>query len=160
MPFFEGVRTGHGRRSVSSDSLLLDHHIRDFVSGQQQNLEASSSEAIELNDQNQDRASLTRFREDEDNIENNKLQSPHDEATPFEDDRDGMYSTITSWVPEIFSVLVASCCLIAIFIILAKFNGQLQPDWPYASTLNLSTLIALIATILRSTLAFVIDSGM
>lgn len=47
----------------------------------------------------------------------------------------------------------------AIFIILIKFNNQEQPKWSYASTLNLSTLIALTATVLRAMLQIVLDAG-
>lgn len=63
------------------------------------------------------------------------------------------------WTWEMVSMLVAIGCLIAIFVILAKSDDQEQPKWPYASTLNLSTLIALIATILRLMLGNVLGAG-
>lgn len=63
------------------------------------------------------------------------------------------------WIWEIASMVVAVCCLLAIFIILVKFNRQEQPSWLYARTLNLSTLIALLATFLRWMLANVLDAG-
>lgn len=63
------------------------------------------------------------------------------------------------WIWEIVSMVVAVCCLLAIFITLAKFNRQEQPNWPYARTLNISTLIALLATILRSLLENVLAAG-
>lgn len=56
-------------------------------------------------------------------------------------------------------MVVAVCCLLAIFITLAKFNRQEQPDWLYARTLNLSTLIALLATVLRWMLENVLEAG-
>lgn len=98
----------------------------------------------------------------EENVESNektKLQPPGNKqlGAPTVDDEHG---EIAAWIPEIWSICVAICCLIAIFTLLARFDGQRQPDWPYASALNLSTLIALVATILRSMLATVIDSGM
>lgn len=63
------------------------------------------------------------------------------------------------WIWEIVCMFVAVCCLLAIFITLAKFDHQEQPNWPYARTLNLSTLIALLATILRSMLENVLGAG-
>lgn len=63
------------------------------------------------------------------------------------------------WTLEMGSMLLACGCLIAIFTILAKFNNQEQPKWPYASTLNLSTIVALIATILRLMLGNVLGAG-
>lgn len=63
------------------------------------------------------------------------------------------------WTLEMGSMLLAFGCLIAIFAILAKFNNQEQPKWPYASTLNLSTIVALIATILRLMLGNVLGAG-
>lgn len=54
---------------------------------------------------------------------------------------------------------VAVCCLLAIFITLAKFDHQEQPEWPYARTLNLSTLVALLATTLSSMLENVLNAG-
>lgn len=63
------------------------------------------------------------------------------------------------WTLEIGSMLLACGCLIAIFTILTKFNNQEQPKWPYASTLNLSTIVALIATILRLMLGNVLGAG-
>lgn len=68
-------------------------------------------------------------------------------------------SLLKVWASEIAALVTAFCCLAAIYIILAKFNDQQQPNWPYARTLNLSTLIALIATILRSMLEAVLGSG-
>lgn len=66
---------------------------------------------------------------------------------------------VGDWIWEIVSLLVAVCCLVAIFTILAQFDDKEQPEWPYASTLNLSTLIALLATVLRSMLENVLGAG-
>lgn len=63
------------------------------------------------------------------------------------------------WTLEMASMFMAIGCLIAIFILLAKYNDQEQPKWPHASTLNLSTLVALIATILRLMLGNVLGAG-
>lgn len=69
------------------------------------------------------------------------------------------FGRVRSWAWEIISMLVATCCLVAIFIILSKFNHQEQPQWHLSRTLNLSTLIALIATVLRSMLENVLNAG-
>lgn len=63
------------------------------------------------------------------------------------------------WILEMVSMFFAIGCLIAMFILLTKYNGQEQPEWPYASTLNLSTLVALMATILRLMLGNVLGAG-
>ncbi|KAF3764512.1 hypothetical protein M406DRAFT_330849 [Cryphonectria parasitica EP155] len=70
-----------------------------------------------------------------------------------------MAGRVRDWRSEIVALLVALCCLLAIFLISARFNNQQQPNWPYATTLNLSTLIALIATVLRSMLESILDSS-
>lgn len=64
-----------------------------------------------------------------------------------------------NWTLEMVSMFMAISCLIAIFIILTKYNDQEQPKWPHASTLNPSTLVALIATILRLMLGNVLGAG-
>lgn len=66
---------------------------------------------------------------------------------------------VEDWMWEIASMILVMCCLVAIFVTLAKFIYQEQPNWPYASTLNLSTLIALFATVLRSMLENVLAAG-
>jgi hypothetical protein len=48
-------------------------------------------------------------------------------------------------------------CFTAIVTILPPMQGQKQPRWPY--TLNLSTLTAILATILRSLLMEVVEEG-
>lgn len=69
------------------------------------------------------------------------------------------FGRVRNWAWEIVSMLVAACCLVAVFIILSEFNHQEQPQWPLSNTLNLSTLIALIATVLRSMLENVLNAG-
>lgn len=61
------------------------------------------------------------------------------------------------WAFEFLSFLIAVGSLVAIIAILSHFNNIEQPQWKYS--INLSTLIAFLATILRSMLAVIIDSG-
>lgn len=114
------------------------------------------SEAPE--DDNDQRYGVAVSEENGESNDKTELQSPGNKQLGAS--TDGEPGGIAAWIPEIWSICVAICCLIAIFALLARFDGQRQPDWPYASALNLSTLIALVATILRSMLATVIDSGM
>lgn len=65
----------------------------------------------------------------------------------------------TSWLAEISSLIAAIFCLIAIVVILTVYNNQKQPQWSAGETLNLSTLIAVLATILRSLLTGVVEAG-
>lgn len=59
------------------------------------------------------------------------------------------------WQWEIFNCVLAICMLGSMYSILLHYDGQSLPDW--GTTINLSTLIALMATILRIMLAFVVS---
>jgi hypothetical protein len=61
------------------------------------------------------------------------------------------------WAKECLLVLIATGLLIAIALILASYNHQPQPGWELG--LNLHTIIALLATIIRSTLVVVVEEG-
>lgn len=63
----------------------------------------------------------------------------------------------TLWWKEIISFLVASGALVAIVVILVMYNGQVQPSWKYS--VNLSTLIAILSTLLRALLVAVVEEG-
>lgn len=129
-------------------------------SGQTQLSQASSQEQLQqdvvLNNEQTQRIEQTQ----QDNAYINARASSSSASPP-------LLSTITKswfgraqdWACEIVSMLVAACCLVAIFVIFSKFNHQEQPQWPLSSTLNLSTLIALIATVLRSMLENVLNAG-
>lgn len=164
MDYFQRFRTGYGQRSLPGDSLLLDPYIRPFVSGQQQHdaFELNPSETTEY--ENYQGSVVAASEENGESNETSKLQSPNTSSkfhlTPAGAPTGHKNGGIAAWGPEILSICVAICCLVAVFTILATYDGQRQPDWPYASALNLSTLIALVATILRSMLATVIESGM
>lgn len=58
------------------------------------------------------------------------------------------------WKCEIFNCVLAIGMLGLMYGILRRYNGQRIPDW--GSAINLSTLIALMATLLRTMLVFVV----
>ncbi|KAK7917492.1 hypothetical protein PG985_011100 [Apiospora marii] len=66
---------------------------------------------------------------------------------------------LSQWTSEILSLFVAICCIVALFTTLAIFSGQKQPRLPYDNVLNLSTLVALLATVFRSMIENVLGSG-
>lgn len=64
---------------------------------------------------------------------------------------------LKTWWIEIVSLLIATAALIAIVVTLAKYDGQEQPAWSYA--INLNTLIAILATLLRACMVIVAEEG-
>lgn len=62
------------------------------------------------------------------------------------------------WLSETGCLVVAIAALIATVVILAKFDNQEQPHWPYANMLNLSALIAILATLSRSMVTLILES--
>lgn len=58
------------------------------------------------------------------------------------------------WKWEIFNCVLAIGMLASIFGVLKRYNGQRIPDW--GATINLSTLVALLATLLRVFLVYVV----
>lgn len=69
------------------------------------------------------------------------------------------YETAKSWIGEFLYLITAVSVLVAIVAILSRYNGREQPLWPYGDVLDLSALIALLATVLRSMLAGIIESS-
>lgn len=59
------------------------------------------------------------------------------------------------WRLELVSLVLAAGLIAAILGILARFNGDIVPRWPVG--INLNTLIALLATILRAALMVVVS---
>lgn len=59
------------------------------------------------------------------------------------------------WKWEIFNCALAIGMLVSMYSILLHYDGRRIPDW--GTAINLSTLIALMATILRTMLAFVVS---
>jgi hypothetical protein len=64
--------------------------------------------------------------------------------------------SVLDWKYEIIFLTVALAFLTSIAVVLAKFNYQKQPNWPYS--INLSSLVALLSTFLRAALLAVLDS--
>lgn len=71
--------------------------------------------------------------------------------------RAGYGRLAVAWWQEIVSFLFAAAFFVAIAIILAKYNGQEQPNWKYS--LNLSTLVAILSTLLRTSLVVVVEES-
>lgn len=57
-------------------------------------------------------------------------------------------SALTFWTWEIISLLLTIGLIVAIVVILSHFEGRPLPDWPFG--INLSTLLAMLSTILRT----------
>lgn len=70
----------------------------------------------------------------------------------------GTSRPIFSWLPEAGYLVVAVSALTATVAVLAKFDNQEQPHWPYADLLNLSALIAILATLLRSMVTLILEA--
>lgn len=60
------------------------------------------------------------------------------------------------WVWEILSLVFCLGLVAAIFAVLASFDGRRVPDWGFS--INLGTLVALLATIFRASLVMIIAS--
>lgn len=62
------------------------------------------------------------------------------------------------WLSEAVCLAAAIAALIATVVVLAKFDSQEQPHWPYANMLNLSALVAILATLLRSMVTLILEA--
>ncbi|CAG8057820.1 unnamed protein product [Penicillium salamii] len=65
-----------------------------------------------------------------------------------------LFSSVFLW--EILAMILASGLLLAIILILAKYNHQPQPDWRYVS---LNSVISWLSTIAKACLLFCITEG-
>ncbi|QDS68752.1 hypothetical protein FKW77_004803 [Venturia effusa] len=78
--------------------------------------------------------------------------------TAFDEDtgapRDGFKALATIWWKEIMSLFVAILALVAIALLLSFYDGKEQPAWKFS--LNLSTLTAILSTLLRVTVAVIV----
>lgn len=63
-----------------------------------------------------------------------------------------------SWTWEIVTIIIALGAVGSIMGVLARFNGQALPEWPYYITLN--ALIALLATVTTATMSISLDNGL
>lgn len=66
-------------------------------------------------------------------------------------------SIARQWWQEWTLILTSIGIFIAIVVILRRFHNEPQPDWKLG--LNLSTLIAILATLLRSSLVSIVEEG-
>ena len=62
------------------------------------------------------------------------------------------------WTLEIVTMAIAIGAVGAIMGVLARFNGQALPEWPYYITLN--ALIALLATVTTATMSLSLNNGL
>lgn len=72
---------------------------------------------------------------------------------------EGASRSIFVWLPEAFCLIIAIAALIAVGVTLGEFNDREQPDWSGAAMLNLSAVVALLATILRIMVAQVLEAS-
>ncbi|KAI1484466.1 hypothetical protein F5X96DRAFT_664094 [Biscogniauxia mediterranea] len=79
-------------------------------------------------------------------------QEQHAQKPPTSSTQRCHFFGIWSW--EFFTLGLSFASMSAIIAVLVHFNGQPFPQWPYEITLN--TLVALLATILRASMADVI----
>lgn len=139
------------RRKMSSDSLLESDQIHILVPQQPKVVDPGPYEGVEL-----ELVPLKHGTDRMTSLEENDSPSNIESRPPMM----GSKATgLANWLLEMIYLIVAMACLAAIFAILVRFGGDEQPELPFASLLNLSALVALIATILRPMLEGVITSG-
>lgn len=61
------------------------------------------------------------------------------------------------WAFEVLTLIAAVLILVGLVLLLLEFDGIRQPEWP--EWINLSTIVSMFSTILRTMLAVVIASG-
>lgn len=64
---------------------------------------------------------------------------------------------ITTWWTELLSLVLAIGALIAIAVTMAEYNKKEQPAWKH--TISLNTLVAVLSTLLRACMVFVVEEG-
>lgn len=113
---------------------------------------------------------LSNLEDTEDPSQNTTASSADDDGHPATGTDETAISTemsapapissrpIFPWLSEAGCLAVAIAALIATIVVLAKFDSQEQPHWPYANMLNLSALIAILATLLRSMVTLILEA--
>lgn len=76
---------------------------------------------------------------------------------PIAKDKHNSASVLTTWWYELASTAAAIAALIAIVITMAKYDNKEQPEWK--NSINLNTLIAVLATMLRACIVVVAEEG-
>ncbi|KAF3039289.1 hypothetical protein E8E11_004756 [Didymella keratinophila] len=67
-----------------------------------------------------------------------------------------MRSTLMSWLPELFAILVSVGSLLSIVVVLRREDGKPISEWPLAVPLN--AMMATLGTLSRTTLAFALSA--
>lgn len=67
-------------------------------------------------------------------------------------------SILRSWWLEGLAIAISLLLLAAIVVVLFRYDGKEQPDWPY--WINLNTIVATLSTILRAQLLLVAAEGL
>jgi hypothetical protein len=76
---------------------------------------------------------------------------------PIAKDKHNSASVLTTWWFELASLAASIAALIAIVITMAEYDNKEQPQWKYS--INLNTLIAVLATMLRACMVVVAEEG-
>lgn len=63
-----------------------------------------------------------------------------------------------NWTLEILGCFTSILFLVAIIVVLFKYDGRPMPDWPYGITLN--ALISVLSTVMKATMAFVLAESL
>lgn len=136
--------------------LLQSDEIRRFLSGDTG--DQSSHEMTEISSDNHSSQSTISLLENEPRVvQPDSTQNQVIEVTGTEEPGIRQKAVFRTWLPETLALLCGLGAFIAIIMILAGFSKTEQPQWP--SYMNLSTVVALLATILRSMLMQVIEAG-
>lgn len=150
---------------LPAPSLLADEELQSFLSSQSDATsegfwadndgEAATIHSVPTSLETERRVDQTLATCD-DNRRSCSTRSSREEERPAVTPRP-LTHVWKAWLFEILSLVAGVSSLIAIATVLGMYNDQRQPQWPYS--VNLTTLVALLATILRSMLMQVIESG-
>lgn len=90
--------------------------------------------------------------------DNNQQAKVNDEEYLGSSHRGPSPSILRSWRLEGLGIAISLLLLAAIIVVLFRFDGKEQPDWPY--WINLNTIVATLSTILRAQLLLVAAEGL
>lgn len=145
-------------------SLLTDEDIMPFIehsiSPQSDYVPIEEDDQPVTNTPNescQSRVRATQVSDDEESLDGRTSQNFLSKESESEGSH-GCKALIMSWVLELSFLIVGLLCFTAMVSILFSMQGQRRPHWPYK--LNLSTIVAILATVLRSMLMQVVEQGM
>ncbi|KAK2626365.1 hypothetical protein QTJ16_004627 [Diplocarpon rosae] len=104
--------------------------------------DAASRDAHEVDPMLEGAAVLEPESVDRSSLEDSKGDSQHSTYKPH------TWDFIFNWKWEILSLCGTTMALVAIIIVLAHYNGEPSPRWPYEITLN--TLVSVFSTLLKA----------